>query len=146
MANYQPTNKFRLSGSYTYGMTEANKTTSLVNFSHLTSDSFALAVEYTSDEQQTIGLKLVSPLRIRSGSAKFNLPMARDLYEDRVYREVYTAGLKPTAREYDLSLFYANELSTDLSLAGETGVRLNPDHQKNADPDYRALFKLNWMW
>ncbi len=146
MANFQPTDKFRLSGAYTYGMTEADKTNTLMQFSKLTSDSFALAAEYMPDEKQTFGIKLVSPLRIRSGSASFNLPVARDLYEDRIYRETYTASLKPTAREYDLSLFYANEISSTLSWAGETGVRLNPDHKKDADTDYRALFKLNWTW
>ncbi len=146
MANFQPTDKFRLSGAYTYGMTEANKTNTLMQFSKLTSDSFSLAAEYMPDEKQTFGVKLVSPLRIRSGSTSFNLPVARDLYEDRIYRETYTASLKPTAREYDLSLFYANEISSTLSWAGETGVRLNPDHKKDADTDYRALFKLNWVW
>ena len=146
MANYQPTDKFRLSGSYTYGMTEANTVNSLMQFSSLTSDSFALAAEYVPDEKQTFGIKMISPLRVRSGSATFNLPVARDMYEDRIYRETFTAGLKPTAREYDLSLFYMNEISSDLLLAGETGVRLNPDHQQDASPDYRALFKLNWTW
>ncbi|MGN0919592.1 MAG: S8 family serine peptidase [Alphaproteobacteria bacterium] len=145
MANYQPSQKFRLSGSYTYGMTEANKGTALMQFSRLTSDAFALAAEYTPDEKQTFGFKLVSPLRVRSGKAAFNLPVARDLYEDRIYRETYTTALKPEAREYDLSVFYANEISSDLSWAGETGLRLNPDHQAQ-EPDYRALFKLNWTW
>lgn len=146
MANYQPTDKFRLSGSYTYGMTEANKASSLMSYSRLVSDSFAMVAEYMPDDKQTFGIKLVSPLRIRSGSASFNLPVARDLYEDRIYRETFTAGLKPAAREYDLSFYYSNELSSALSLAGETGVRLNPDHQSEAEPDYRALFKLNWIW
>ena len=141
-----PTDKFRLSGSYTYGKTEANQVNSLMSFSRLTSDSFAVAAEYQPDEKQTFALKLVSPLRVRSGSVNLNLPVERDFYEDRVYREIYTAQIKPTAREYDLSLFYANEISEDLSFAGETGVRLKPDHQKDAAPDYRALFKLNWTW
>ena len=67
------------------------------------------------------------------------------MYEDKIYREIYTASLKPEAREYDLSVFFADEILTDLSWAGETGIRLNPEHQKTS-PDYRALFKLNWMW
>lgn len=145
VANYQPTDKFRLSGAYTYGMTEADKTNSLMSFSRLTSDSFALTAEYMPDDQQTFGIKLVSPLRVRSGSVAFNLPVARDLYEDRVYRENYTASLKPEAREYDIAFFYANQFSSDVFWAGETGLRLNPDHQSQ-EPDYRALFKLNWSW
>ena len=146
VANYQPTRKFRLSGSYTYGMTEANRASSLMQFSKLTSDSFAVTGEYMPDEKQIFGLRLVSPLRVRSGGVQFDLPIARDAYEDKVYRGLYTAGLKPTAREYDLSVFYANQISGALSWAGETGLRLNPDHQKEATPDYRALFKLNWIW
>ena len=105
LANYQPSNKFRLSGAYTYGMTESHKTTSLMNVSQLHSDSFTIAAEYMPDEKQTFGLKFMSPLRIRSGHVAFDLPVARDMYEDKVYREIYTTALKPTAREYDLSLF-----------------------------------------
>ena len=60
--------------------------------------------------------------------------------------ETFTAGLKPTAREYDLSLFYMNEISPDLSWAGETGVRLNPDHQADVAPDYRGMVGVKWEY
>ena len=146
VANYQPVNQLRISAAYTYGMSDPNQTNSLINVSRLTSDSFAFSTEYMLDDKQRFGLKVVSPLKIRSGKMSFDLPVARDMYEDRVYRESYSTNLKPSAREYDMSLFYANEISSKLSWAGETGVRLNPDHQKSESPDYRALFKLNWKW
>ena len=146
VANYQPTDKLRFSAAYTYGMTEANRINSLLSFSKLSSDSFGMVSEYRPNDKQLFGLKFISPLRVRSGKARFNLPVARDLYEDKIYRETYSSGLKPSAREYDLSVFFADEISSNLSFAGETGVRLNPEHQKDADVDYRALFKLNWKW
>ena len=146
VANYRPNDKIRFSASYTYGITEANRANSLLSFSKLTSDSFGIVTEYLPNDKQLFGFKFTSPLKVRSGSAHFDLPVARDLYEDKVYRETYSTALKSTTREYDLSLFFADEVTSNLSLVGETGVRLKPGHQKNANMDYRALFKLNWKW
>ena len=146
VANYRPNDKIRFSASYTYGITEANRANSLLSFSKLTSDSFGIVTEYLPNDKQLFGFKFTSPLKVRSGSAHFDLPVARDLYEDKVYRETYSTALKSTTREYDLSLFFADEVTSNLSLVGETGVRLKPEHQKNANMDYRALFKLNWKW
>jgi len=140
-----PIDKFKLSASYTYGMTEANDTRSLMQFSRLTSDAFAMTLSYTPDEQSLYGFKVASPLRVRSGTVSFDLPTGRDMYADKLYRTQYVSSMKPEAREYDLSLFFMNQLKEQLSLAGEMGVRLNPDHQKQ-QPDWRTLFKMNWNW
>ena len=126
-------------------MTEANDTRSLMQFSRLTSDAFAMTLSYTPDEQSLYGFKVASPLRVRSGTVSFDLPTGRDMYADKLYRTQYVSSMKPEAREYDLSLFFMNQLKEQLSLAGEMGVRLNPDHQ-NQQPDWRTLFKMNWNW
>ena len=145
-ATVMPFDKWQLSASYTYGMTEANDTQTLMKFSRLTSDAFALAALYRPDETATYGFKVASPLRVRSGTVTFDLPTARDMYADRLYRTKYTSDMKPDAREYDLSFFFMNQLNPDLAIAGETGVRLHPDHQKEAKPDYQTLFKLQYQY
>ncbi len=145
-ATILPFDKWQLSASYTYGMTQANAAQTLMKFSRLTSDAFAFAALYRPDETKTYGFKVVSPLRVRSGTVTFNLPTARDMYADRLYRTQFTADMKPDAREYDLSLFFMNQLKSDLYVAGEAGVRLHPEHQKEAKPDWRGLFNLKYNY
>jgi hypothetical protein len=117
-----------------------------MQFSRLASDAFAMTLSYIPNEQSLYGFKVASPLRVRSGTVSFDLPTGRDIYEDRLYRTLYTTDMKPNAREYDLSFFFMNQPKEDLSFAGEMGVRLNPDHQDRAEPDWRTLFKMNWKW
>lgn len=145
-ATIVPFDKWQLSASYTYGMTTANATETLMKFSRLTSDAFALTALYQPNEQSSFGFKMASPIRVRSGTVTFDLPTARDMYEDRLYRTQFTSDMKPEAREYDLSLFFTNQLKEELMLAGEAGVRLHPEHQKEAKPDWQTLLKVNWRW
>ncbi len=146
-AMVMPFEKWKLSASYTYGMTEAKKGQTLMKFSRLTSDSFALAATYQPDVKSMYGIKLASPLRVRSGRVTFDLPSSRDMYEDRLYRTQYSADMKPDAREYDFSLFFTNQLLKDqLLVAGEAGMRLHPEHQKEAKPDWQTLFKLQYLY
>jgi hypothetical protein len=142
----RPFENWQLSASYTYGITNSHEINSLMKFSRLTSDAFAMNFTYTPDDRSLYGFKIVSPLRVRSGTVSFDLPMGRDMNEDKLYRAQYTSNMKPEAREYDLSLFFKKQPKENLFFAGEMGVRLNPDHQERAEPDWRTLFKMNWEW
>ena len=89
-----------------------------------------------------LGLSFSSPLRIRQGTARFDLPVARDLYTDIVYREQMDVSLKPDAREYDLGLCYTHE-TENYDWRGEIMARFHPDHVADAKTDYRALLGLS---
>ena len=134
--------KFQLEGMYYYGMSQVAKQNALIKLSDITAESFAFNAIYTPDEKHSYGFALISPMRIRSGTATIDWPVARDAYEDVMYRSVVHAGLKPSAREYDLSSYYSNRLTDAISLQSEFGVRFNPDHQSGAAPDYRGLISV----
>ena len=96
------------------------------------------------NEDRTMGLHLSSPLRVKHGTARVTLPVARDAYQNIVYQNTTEANLKPSAREYDLGFYYTDALREDVRLKSEFGVRLNPDHVSGAAPDWRALVGLHW--
>ena len=141
-ATWNLSDNFRLEGMYYYGMAHGSKQNALIKLSDMTADSFAFNAVYMPDEKHSYGMALVSPMRIRSGTATLDLPVARDSYEDLMYRAVVQANLKPSAREFDLSSYYTNRLTDVISLQSELGVRFNPDHQAGASPDYRGLISI----
>ena len=140
----KPTDKFKLNLAYTYGWTTPNQTDGLMNLSRLTADGFAAVAQYDLGSDNMLGLSVSSPLRVRSGKVAFDLPIGRSATDDTIYRETFTGSMKPTARELDFSVFYRDALTEALTIQSELGVRLNPDHQKEASPDYRAMFGLKW--
>ena len=143
-ASWFVTPKWTLSGSYYRGYTQGQKFGSdLLRTSNLTSSSFAFDVNYRQDKITDYGLKLISPLRVEKGSLFVDFPSGRDNYSDEVYRQAYRAGLKPERREFRLMGYYNKDLSENISLRTEAGVRFNPEHQSGRN-DYRALFGLSW--
>lgn len=142
---YNPIPKLALSATYYYGQTVMPKTKGIVSFNHIISDSFAFDTRYQFDTHKMVGLQVSSPLRIRKGSAIFNIPVARDLNSDTIYYDKLQVKLQPDAREYDLGFYYAKE-ADDCDWRGELMARLHPDHMADAKPDYRALFGFTWRY
>ena len=140
----KPTEKFKLNLAYTYGWTTPEKSNGLMNLSRLTADGFAAVAQYDLGSDNMLGISVSSPLRIRSGRVAFDLPVGRSATDEKIYRETFTGSMKPTARELDFALFYKDALTDSISIQSELGLRLHPDHQKEASPDYRALFGLKW--
>lgn len=138
------TDALTLEGMYYSGTTKVNNGMSLLKMSNVKSESFAMTAAWRVNEGRTIGLQFVSPLRVRKGTATVDLPVARDAYQDRVYRQATKADLKASAREYDIGLYYADALQEDVHLQSELGVRLNPDHVAGAAPDWRALMGIRF--
>ena len=139
---YYPVEGLTLSASYYYGQTQVPNSDSLVSFGDLISDGFVLDARYQLDKNKMFGLQFSSPLRIRKGMATLNIPVARDLYSDTVYYDTVRVGLKPSAREYDIGLYYTQE-TENYDWRGELMTRFNPDHISGIKPDYRALFGLS---
>ena len=142
----KPTDKFKLNLAYTYGWTTPEKSDSLMNLSRLTADGFAAVAQYDLGSDNMMGLSVSSPLMVRSGKVSFNLPIGRSATDDTIYRETFTGSMKPTARELDFALFYKDALTEALTIQSELGLRLHPDHDKEARPDYRAMFGLKWNY
>lgn len=145
-ASWFVTPKLTLSGSYYRGYTQGQSFASdLLETSSLTSESFAFDANYKLDKQTSFGFKLTSPLRVVDGKLLVNFPSGRDNYSDTVYFNRYQAALKPEAREYKLALYAGHEFSERFSVRSEIGMRINPEHQRQAN-DYQALFGLNWCF
>lgn len=143
-ASWFATPKWTLSGSYYRGYTKAQSFNSdMLNTSDLVSSSFALDANYQADKTTDYGLRLSSPLRVEKGTLSVDFPCGRDNFSDEVYRQTYQAGMKPERREYRLMAYFNKDLSDNISLRSEVGVRFNPEHE-NAANDYRALFGLSW--
>ena len=142
---YKPSLAFTLSANYYYGRSHMEQSDGLLQVNNIITDSFALDARYQPDKHNTLGVQFSSPLRIRSSNATFNIPVARDLYTDTVYFEQQKVSLKPDAREYDLGFYYLKE--TDVyDWRTNFTVRFNPDHIKNAKPDYRAIMGLSYKY
>ena len=140
----KPTDKFKLNLAYTYGWTRPEQSSGLMSLSRLTADGFAAVAQYHLNSDNMLGVSVSSPLKIRSGKVAFDLPVGRSDTDDTIYRETFTGSMKPTARELDFALFYRDAVTKALNIQTELGLRLHPDHQRNADPDYRAMVGLKW--
>lgn len=143
---FTPMDKIRLEAMYYYGVTKTNSEGGLMNLSRMTSDSFAVTASYTPTEDHLFGLQVSSPLRVRKGSLNVTLPVGRHPTEDIYYYNTYKADMKPKARELDLSMYYQGNVNEEVSVQSEMGVRLNPDHQADAAPDYRGMVGLKWNY
>ena len=143
---FTPMDKVRLEAMYYYGITNTTSEGGLMNLSRMTSDSFAVTASYQPDDNTVFGLQVSSPLRVRSGSMNVTLPTGRHPTEDIFYYDTYRASMKPDAREIDMSLYYHGDVNEELHLQSEFGVRLNPDHQADAEPDYRGMVGIKWNY
>lgn len=147
MLNWKPSEKWSFSGAYYHGLTDGtNAAGSMMSTSRLMSNSFALDGHYNMNKTDVVGLQLSSPLRIYNGHADFDIATGRDNFSSTVYREKVRASLKPSAREYKFALYHNRELKEDVLLKSEFALRLNPEHQSDAETDYRAMIGLSWAF
>lgn len=145
-AKLSPTERWRLSGSYYYGMTPSQQLNSFMKTNRLYSESIAFDARYLMDKENYVGFILSSPLRIRQGHADFTLPTGRDYYSDTMYHNKTKLKLKPDAREWDTGIYGVYAITPDLRIKSQGMIRFNPEHQSHVQPDYQVLFGLNWNW
>jgi hypothetical protein len=75
------------------------------------------------------------PLRVTEGTADVTVPVGRTA-DGRLLRERAELDLSPDAREIAFEAVYDFALDDeDQSLTAGSFVRLNPDHDPDADPD-----------
>ncbi len=147
MLEWQPFENWSFGGAYYHGWTDASKVFgSMISTSQLMSDSFALDGHYNINKTDVVGLQISSPLRIYNGHADFDVATGRDNYSDTVYREKVRANLKPSSREYKFALYHNREINESVLFKSEVAVRLHPEHQRDAETDYRAMFGLSWAF
>lgn len=138
--------KLRLNGAYYYGMTPAQKLNGYARTDRLYSESIAFDARWLVDSENYWGLFAVSPLRIKKGNALFRLPSGRDYYSDTVYFDTVKASMAAEKREWDFGLYGVYTYTPALRFKGQTGLRLHPEHQAQAKPDYQVLFGMDWRW
>lgn len=142
----KPIKGLTLSGAYYYGMTNGAQHNSFMRTGRLVSEGFSADIRWTLNKTDYMGFQMISPLRIKNGYAAFDLPVGRDYYTDTIYRESIRADLKPSARETDWAFYYTTEINPAMHFKTQTGVRLHPDHQSNARPDYQVLIGFDWQF
>ncbi len=145
-AELNPIPNFYLTGAYYLGLTQKEKQTAFLTTSNLHSDGFFVNAYYQLSDSDYLGLSLTSPLRIKKGYAVFDLPTGRDYYSDTIYRERYVSELKPDARELDYALYYGKKINSQMQFKTQGGVRVHPNHQKDANNDYQFLFGFDWKF
>ncbi len=91
------------------------------------------------------GLIYSQPMRVYSGSAVVNIPVARD-ENGNISRYSTTVSLKPKGREQDIEIFYAKNLEfvhfIESALKFNFIVQSQPSNIKNADNAYLGM--VNW--
>ena len=143
---WQATGHLTLTGSYYAGYTPAqNFNSNMLSTTDLLSSGFALDANYKLKNGTDFGMRISSPLRVEHGKLRIDMASGRDNYSDEVYRVRYKGNMKPSRREYKLSLYGNKEIDDNLSISGEIGMRINPEHRAAAN-DYRALFGLSWAF
>ena len=139
---YMPTDKWTLEGGYWRGLTKAETTGELMRFSDLTSEAFAFNATYAVTDKQQMGFDLFSPLKVVDGYVNIKVPVGRHPTENIAYYDNYQISMADEHREYDMSLFWQNEVHEDWRVRAQMGLRMNPEGRA-VSPDYFTLLGLN---
>ncbi len=131
--------KVSLFGAYTQGNTEASGggNSLLSNYSAIRSEAFGAGLVMTDIAEKGDGFTLMigQPLRVQDGSAEVTVPVGRN-QDGTIVKEDATLDLSPAGREIAIETVYNVALDDDnQSLSAGSFVRLNPNHDPNADPD-----------
>jgi hypothetical protein len=135
------TDHVRLFGAYSSGWTDigtgSNGATLFDGWSTVQSEAFGVGLAASDVVEAGDGLTLMvgQPLRVTEGSATVDVPVGRT-EAGGVITEKGRVDLSPGAREIATELTYRFALDNDAgSLSTGAFLRLNPDHDPNADPD-----------
>ncbi|MDH3663124.1 MAG: S8 family serine peptidase [Alphaproteobacteria bacterium] len=132
------TEDLKLFGAYTYGLTDASGGSGLITeVSTLRSSAFGvgLALADVAGEGDCLTFMIGQPLRVSEGSAEVTVPTGRTP-DGEVIRESGALDLTPSGREIAFEASYDFGLADDdHDLAIGVFLRLNPDHDPDAEPD-----------
>ena len=139
---------FSLIGSLAQGNTVVNGNNQGIfrNYSNILSRSSSLGLVNDKMFGGRVGMIYSQPMRVYSGKAEINVPVARD-FAGNVTRYSATVSLKPQGREQDLEIFYAKDLA--LHLLSDALVKFNlvaqqqPGNIKDAGNAYLGFVNLS---
>lgn len=104
--------------------------------------SFDLAKGNALFAADRFALRLMQPLRVRSGGFDLSLPVSYDYSDGKVGYEQRFFNLAPSGREIDLEAAYAMRLLTG-QLSFNAFMRRQPGHIEAADSDVGAALRFN---
>ncbi|MGI9449569.1 MAG: hypothetical protein ACR2QH_02810, partial [Geminicoccaceae bacterium] len=144
------TDDVSLFGSYTRGEASVSTggTSLLSDWSTAKVESFGagMIAKDVAMESDRLTLMAGQPLRVEEASATLTVPTGRTA-DGRVVNESERVDLAPEAREIALEAIYSFDVNDDGdNLAMGTFVRLNPDHDPNADPDAGIGIRYRMSW
>lgn len=142
--------RLSLFGGYTLGSTAASGggASLLSGYTRLRSEAFGAGLSMTDVMSAGDGLSLMvgQPLRVASGSAELAVPVGRT-ETGGVLKERGRVDLSPAGREIAFEAVYDFGLDDAAqSLTSGTFLRLNPDHDPDANPDIGIglTYKINF--
>ncbi|WP_366556064.1 S8 family serine peptidase [Aquibaculum sediminis] len=134
-----------LVGSAYWGWTQARtSSTSLFgDVSTIASESYSIGLQGQElfDARDRFALTLNQPLRVRSGSARMDLPVGRTT-DLRLRHRSMNLNLTPSGREVSLEASYGFALNEAIDLSGAVMLRRQPGHQRDAGREGIGLAKL----
>ncbi|HEV2080738.1 MAG TPA: S8 family peptidase [Allosphingosinicella sp.] len=129
--------------SYRHGWTSVRSGDALVRGGRLSSNAFAFDLTKagaltTSDK---VGVRIMQPLRVRSGGFDIHLPVSYDYASGQVGYQQRFFNLAPTGRELDYELSYATPLLGG-NMAANAFLRTDPGHIQSMKKDIGAALRF----
>jgi hypothetical protein len=129
--------------SYRRGWTSIRGGDALIQGGRLSSNAFALDLTKTGalGRSDKIALRIMQPLRVRTGGFDINLPVGYDYASDDVAYQHRFLNLAPTGRELDYELSYGRPLWGG-NIAANAFVRSDPGHIESMKNDLGAALRF----
>jgi len=129
--------------SYRHGWTSMRGSDALVEDGELSSNAFAFDLAKTSAFMtgDKLALRIMQPLRVRSGGLDINLPVSYDYASGSVGYDRRLLNLAPAGREINYEISYGTRLLGG-SIAGNAFVRTDPGHIEWLKSDVGAALRF----
>ena len=129
--------------SYRHGWTSIRGGDALVRSGRLSSNAFAFDLTKAGALTQSdkIGLRIMQPLRVRSGGFDINLPVSYDYASGQVGYQQRFFNLAPTGRELNYELSYGVPLLGG-NMAANAFVRTEPGHIESMKNDIGGALRF----
>jgi hypothetical protein len=136
-------NGWTASTSYRYGRTLVRGGAALVQGGRLSSNAFAfdLAKIGALTHNDKIAIRVMQPLRVRTGGFNINLPVSYDYASGEVGYQQRFFNLSPTGQELDYEISYGTRLLGG-SVAANAFMRTDPGHIEWMKNDIGAALRF----
>lgn len=130
------TDDLYLISSFSEGQTQANGNNQGIfrSYSDIKSRSSSLGLVNDNIFGGRFGIIYSEPMRVYSGKASINAPIARDV--NGVVRYSSTVSLKPTGKEQNLEFFYSRSLNENAQVKFNFITQKQPGNIKEAENNY----------